>query len=159
VTARGLTGVAIRAARPSDREALVRLLVAQLRDHAVATATPEIERGVDGLLAQPALGRFLVAERAGEVVGLAALSFLWTLEHGGRAAWLDELYVEPSLREGGIGTALARAAIELARAEGALAMDLEIEQGHERVATLYRREGFRAHARTRYVKRLAGDGA
>jgi GNAT superfamily N-acetyltransferase len=88
------------------------------------------------------------------VVGVAAVTFTRGLEHGGRSAWLEELYVEPSMRSGGIGTALIQAAFDVALAGGAVAMDLEVDAEHERAARLYARVGFRTLPRTRWVRRL-----
>jgi GNAT superfamily N-acetyltransferase len=144
----------IRPAIATDRERLVEMLGVQLREHGVTLAEPDLARGVEGLLLRPQLGRFLVASEPGQIVGFAALSFLWTLEHAGRAAWLDELYVLPESRGRGIGRALLEAAYELATSIGARALDLEIERGHERVARLYEREGFRVLSRQRWARPL-----
>jgi GNAT superfamily N-acetyltransferase len=144
----------IRPATPTDRESLVEMLGVQLREHGVALPSADLTEAVDGLLLRPQLGRFLVASERGRIVGFAALSFLWTLEHAGRAAWLDELYVLPDRRGRGIGRALLEAAYELATSIGARALDLEIERGHERVAQLYEREGFRALSRQRWARPL-----
>ena len=109
------------------------------------------------MLRRPERGRFLVAVDGSDVVGFAALSFLWTLEHGGRAAWLDELYVVPGRRGRGIGRALLATAYDVARDAGAVALDLEIEKEHARAANLYRREGFKRLSRQRWSRRLAGS--
>jgi ribosomal protein S18 acetylase RimI-like enzyme len=79
---------------------------------------------------------------------------VWTLERGGRTAWLDELYVIPERRGRGIGTALLRAAIDSAQAAGALAVDLEIDADHQRAAALYRRAGFTPLPRTRWARAI-----
>jgi GNAT superfamily N-acetyltransferase len=147
---------AVRVARGADAPALVALLGRQLADHSVRPTEAALAEAVDGLLRHPARGRLLVAEREGAVVGVAALSFVWTLEHGGRSAWLDELFVEPAHRGSGIGTALLDAAIRAARSAGARAIDLEIESGHERARALYERAGFARHARERWMRALAG---
>jgi GNAT superfamily N-acetyltransferase len=146
--------VEVRAATGDDRDAVVRLLLDQFAEHAIPTPADAIGRGVDHLLAHPAAGRLLVATRDGAVVGIAALSFMRALEHGGPSAWLEELYVEPALRGGGIGTALLRAACDAALAAGAVAIDLEVDAGHERAARLYARAGFRQLPRARWVRRL-----
>src|SRR5438034_719646 len=78
------------------------------------TPVRRIGRAVDGVLRHPERGRLLVATLAGRPIGLAALSFIWPLEHGGRSAWLEELYVEPPHRGRGIGRTLLRAACRLA---------------------------------------------
>jgi hypothetical protein len=64
---------------------------------------------------------------------------------------LDELYIVPERRGQGIGEALLHAALEVARAAGARSVDLEIETGHERAASLYERNGFGRLPRTRWA--------
>ena len=104
----------IRVAGRTDREALRALLGAQLREHGIPLERAALGRAIDGLIERPERGRLLLAERSGRPLGVAALSFVWTLEHGGLSAWLDELYVEPEARGGGTGTALLEAAIAAA---------------------------------------------
>jgi GNAT superfamily N-acetyltransferase len=87
-------------------------------------------------------------------VGVAYVSFQWSLEHGGKAAWLEELYVLPDLRGGGLGTALLQAALDQAREEECAAVDLEVDGDHRRAETLYRRHGFEPLERARWVRRL-----
>ena len=144
----------IRTARAADANRLIGLLGIQLREHGVTLDARLLARAVRGLLRRPELGRVLVAADGSDVVGFAALSFLWTLEHGGRAPWLDELYVVPQRRGRGIGRALLSAAYGIAREAGAIALDLEIEKGHARAASLYRREGFERLSRERWSRRL-----
>ena len=146
--------VTIRAATAGDRDVLVGLLAAQLDEHAITLPSAGIAVAVDGLLADPSRGRLLVATVEGRPVGVAALSFVWPIEHGGRSAWLEELYVEPAHRGRGVGRALLRAALEAAASGGAVAVDLEVDAGHARAARLYESEGFRLLPRTRFVRRL-----
>jgi len=148
--------VLVRPARRADAERLVGLLLAQFREHRITTPARRIARAVDGVLRDPGRGRFLVATLVGRPIGLAALSFVWSLEHGGRSAWLEELYVEPPHRGRGIGRRLLRAARRLAARSGAAAVDLEVDAEHTRAARLYAREGFRPLPRARWVRRLGG---
>jgi GNAT superfamily N-acetyltransferase len=147
------TEPAIRIATASDRDAVVELLVAQLRDHAIPTPAGDVARTVDALLTRPHRACVLVAV-AGRAVGVAALSFAWPIEHGGRGAWLEELYVLPEARGRGTGERLLQAALGVARARGVVAVDLEVERDHARVASLYARHGFRPLDRTHWVARL-----
>lgn len=144
--------VIIRSARRDDLAALSALLVAQLRDHGNEVPEATLVDAARGLLERPQRGRFVVAEVDGAVIGFAALSYLWTLERGGRAAWLDELYVRPEQRGAGLGQALLDGAIAAAAADGAVAVDLEIVAGHERVESLYRRNGFLPEARRHWAR-------
>jgi GNAT superfamily N-acetyltransferase len=144
----------VREASPRDREALVHLLRAQLAEHRIDTPAAAIGASVDALLRDGTRGRLLVATVGGRPVGVAALSFVWPIEHGGRSAWLEELYVEPAHRGRGIGGALLRAALDAAAAAGAVAVDLEVDAGHARASRLYEAAGFRPLSRARWVRRL-----
>lgn len=157
---RGIAGVMadqtldVRTITRADLEPVTSLLVAQLREHRVDTPATKVAAAVEGILDHPERGRILVAVLAGRPVGVAALSFVWPLEHADRSAWLEELYVEPAARGRGIGTRLLAEALEVASRSGAVAVDLEIDVGHARVAPLYVRHGFRPLARRRWVRRL-----
>jgi len=143
-----------REATAADQGSVVALLAAQLGEHSLAPTRAALEAAVAALIAEPRLGRIFVAEIGGRIVGVAAMSWSFSLEHGGRGAWLDELYVIPEHRGRGVGTVLLEGARAAARAGGALAMDLEVEAGHERVSSLYERHGFTRHQRQRWFVRL-----
>lgn len=138
-----------------DRDVLIALLDAQLREHEIVLAPERLATAVDGALAGPHVrGAFLVAREATRAIGFAYLAFSWSLEHGGRACWLEELYVVPERRERGLGGRLLHAALDVARAEGCAAVDLEVEVDRARAEHLYEREGFERHTRARFVRRL-----
>ena len=141
----------IRPPREAELAALAELLVTQLREHHNQLPVDILASAASGLQRRPQRGQFLIALEGGALIGFAALSFLWTLERGGRAAWLDELYVLPEGRGRGIGTALLTAAMDAARACGALAIELEVDADHARAASLYRRAGFETLPRTRWA--------
>jgi GNAT superfamily N-acetyltransferase len=138
----------------ADRGSLLELLAAQLAEHEIEISMERLAAAVDGALAGGDRGRFLIARAEGQAIGVAYLGIVWTLEHGGKSAWLEELYVRPDRRGQGTGTRLLHAALALARAEGCAAVDLEVTESHTRAARLYAREGFRAHTRARWVKVL-----
>lgn len=146
--------ITISLATPADRHDVLHLLTQQFAEHDIHLGDQKLGYAIDGLLAEPRRGRILVARIDGRIVGLAAMSYLWTLEHGAQTCWLDELYVEPDLRERKIGTQLLHAAYKRAEEDGCIAMDLEVDVEHSRAANLYRREGFIAHARSRFVRLL-----
>jgi GNAT superfamily N-acetyltransferase len=148
------TNVQVRPATAADRDAVIALLLAQFREHQIDTGEAGTARAVDGVFRQPDLGRVLIATLDGKPVGLAALSFIWTFEHGGRAVWLEELYVEPAQRDHGIGRTLLQAAYKVAAESGATAMDLEVEAAHRRAERLYEREGFVRRSRARWTRQL-----
>lgn len=145
---------AIRRATVADAAELQRLLAVQLTEHHVHIDATRLAAAIHGVLDDSDLGFFLVAGEAGRATGVAYVSFIWALEHGGRAAWLEELYVEPARRESGLGTQLLEAVLDECRQAGCAALDLEIDADHERVWSLYQRQGFRPLPRRRIVRTL-----
>ncbi|HWK89750.1 MAG TPA: GNAT family N-acetyltransferase [Longimicrobium sp.] len=146
--------IEIREAAAGDLPRVIALLAAQLEEHAIPIAREALIAAAEGLVGHAERGAVLLAWRGGQAVGVAAMSYTWTIEHGGPVAWLDELYVVPELRGGGTGRRLLLAAMERARADGRVAMDLEVETSHVRVEALYAREGFRPLDRRHWTRRL-----
>jgi len=149
--------VQIERAITADIDPLFRLLVGQFDEHSIPTSGEALKQAIAAVLQNEGLGLFLVARDGGEIIALAALSFAWTLEHAGKTAWLDELYVVPERRGQGVGRALLERVIAEARALGCRAIDLEVDQAHQRAERLYQREGFERLARTRWARRLLED--
>jgi ribosomal protein S18 acetylase RimI-like enzyme len=112
-------------------------------------------RALGELLAKPELGRVYRILAAGETAGYAALTFGFSLEWGGRDAFLDEIYLEPGWRGRGLGRAALRALIEEARAAGVRALHLEVEAGNAAGQALYRAEGFAGGERQLLSRRLS----
>ncbi len=148
--------VEIGRATEAELEAIVQLLGEQFENHNIEIAPRFLRDAIAQVFHAEHWGLFLVAREGDVIVGVAALAFSWTLEHAGKTAWLDELYVRPEQRGRGVGAALIGRAIEEAQALGCRAIDLEVEQGHRRAEQLYARHGFEPLARSRWVRRLAG---
>ena len=147
----------IRRAGPEDAGNIQRLLAVQLTEHHIDISGEKLANSIRGVLDVPRRGFFLVVLRDSVCIGVAYVSFIWALEHGGHAGWLEELYVVPEHRIGGVGTQLLKAIIAAAEASGCAALDLEIDSNHERVRSLYERQGFTALPRSRVVKKLTRD--
>jgi GNAT superfamily N-acetyltransferase len=146
--------MSIALATLDDVDDVAQLLSAQFEEHAIALDVGALRAAVRGAIEEPSRGAFLLA-RDGRCVGLAYIAYIWTLEHGGRSAWLEELYVVPEMRSRGVGTRLLRAAMaHAARAGCAAIVDLEVDADHARAANLYAREGFHPHRRARWFAKL-----
>jgi ribosomal protein S18 acetylase RimI-like enzyme len=144
---------AISLAAPSECDAVLDLLLQQFEGHGIDTPPAKLAEAVRAVLADERLGFFLVA-RADGLVGVAYVSFTWALEHCGKTAWLEELYVVPEWRDRGLGQDLLAEAMRHAAALGAAAVDLEVDHEHARAENLYRRNGFHPLPRARWVRRL-----
>ena len=147
--------ITIRKAQAGDLNALTQLLSNQFDEHEIELASSELRDALKTLLENDSLGICLLAERDGQPVGFADIVFTWTLEYGGKTAWLEELYVLPELRNDGIGGQLVDAVIVEAKTYGCRAIDLEVEFEHERAEHLYQRKGFHPLSRRRWAKELS----
>jgi ribosomal protein S18 acetylase RimI-like enzyme len=94
----------------------------------------------------------------GEIpVGYIVLTLGFSFEYHGRDAFIDELYIEPEYRRKGIGIRAMRFVEERARELGVNGLHLEVDQGNEPAAELYRRTGYEDHARFLLTKWLKPD--
>jgi ribosomal protein S18 acetylase RimI-like enzyme len=145
----------IRSAREDDLSGVL----AQMRRYYAADGYPFDEaparRAASGLIADRSLGRLWVVEEDGAVVGYLVLTFGYSLECGGRDAFVDEVVVDEAFRGRGHGTELLRLAEAECRAEGVRAVHLEVERGKEATIGLYRRLGFEDRDRLLLTRRLS----
>ena len=145
----------IRPARPDDLEPLLQLVRAFWQGEKLPYREDWVRPALSTLLAHPEYGHVLVAEpKAGSLVAYLVLAFGYSLEHGGRDALVDEVYVEPSLRSGGHGGQLLAAAEALCRAQGIQRLHLEVDNTNPRAAQLYARVGFASTDRRLLTKKL-----
>ena len=149
-----IEGIEIRRATPADVEEVTELLAAQLAEHDIPIDRADLQFAAEGILRVPERGFVLLAWTDEGAVGVACVSFSWTVERGGNVAWLDELYVVPRMREHGVGGELLGEAIAAATAEGCRTMELEVETSHARAEHLYRRHGFGDLPRRRWTRWL-----
>src|SRR5258706_16157643 len=92
-----------RVTRDEEARDAARLLALQFREHTISLSNEQVALAIAGLVTVPDRGALLLARESEEAVGVAVLAYIWTLEHGGLVAWLDELYVVPWQRCRGTG--------------------------------------------------------
>ena len=138
-------------ARADEASALTMLLAAQLEEHGSSLERGLLSERVADALSGDGRTLILVAREDGRPVGLAFVSFPWTLERGGKVLWLEELYVLPERRGRGIGGRLLAAALDVARERGCLAVELDTDGTHARAGNLYARAGFRPRERVHWT--------
>jgi ribosomal protein S18 acetylase RimI-like enzyme len=129
----------LRVSRPQtatlELEQAIARLLPQLSSARVPTR-PELER----MLASGATRLFLahIGER---VVGMLAL-VIFRIPSGVRA-WVEDVVVDTESRGRGVGEALTKAALDLARKEGVRTVDLTSRPSREVANRLYQRLGFK----------------
>jgi ribosomal protein S18 acetylase RimI-like enzyme len=147
VAGRSRVHASFEPAGEGDFDALAALVAEFHRESGYAFEAERVRRALRALLRDPALGRAWLVVADGVVAGYGVLTFGWSLEWGGRDAFVDELYLRPQFRGRGLGdSALAFLAGE-ALSLGVMALHLEVERGNETGQRLYRRRGFAGNER------------
>jgi len=144
----------VRPARPADEAGL---LACARSFHAEDghPLSPDGEQALIAMLTPAAAseGRVLVLDRGGHILGYAVLCFGYSVEYGGRDAFVDDIYVAPELRGGGYGDQLHAALEAEARVGGCRALHLEVMPGNP-MLSWYARLGYRDRGSLMLSKRL-----
>jgi diamine N-acetyltransferase len=112
-----------------------------------------VRTAVENLLANPGFGRAWLVREDGRIVGYAVMSFDYSLEYGGRNAWVDEIFIAKEARGKGLGERVMDFVERAAREAGVTAIHLEVNPGNKAI-DLYRRRGFEEHDRYLMTKWL-----
>ena len=105
-----------------------------------------VGRGIGALLADPRLGSGWIARVKGQAVGYLLAVYVFSLEHLGLTAEIDEFFVLPSARGRKVGEELLRLAeAEFVRRK-CTNVSLQLGRGNERARAFYRRQGYGARA-------------
>jgi len=91
----------------------------------------------------PSMGSIWVAVEGDRLIGYLVVVLLMSLEYGGIAAEIDELYVDVSARGRGVGGALLKAARQRLWQKGITQMSLRVGKSNPSAVRFYRRLGFR----------------
>jgi GNAT superfamily N-acetyltransferase len=105
------------------------------------------ERALPAMLANPFYGAAWVFRLDGRAVGYLVVTHGYSLEFGGRDAFVDEVYMIPEMRGRGLGAMALGIAEEHCRRNGIGALHLEVERENPRARALYERSGYKAHNR------------
>ena len=134
--------VHIRLATAEDADVLVGLMHDFYHDDGDPFDAEASRTAFTALLDEPTWGLVWLAEDGGNHIGYVALTFGYSMEFGGRDAFVDDLYVAPSHRGQGVGQALLGACEYACRELGIRAVHLAVRPANP-AAALYRRVGFR----------------
>ena len=131
----------LRLALPADLDSLTQLMLEFSIEAKAPLEKSHLSKAANPLLLGNPHGLILVAADQA-LLGYLVMSFGWSIESGGKEALIDEVYISPKARNQGLGTGLAKLAIEHARAAGVKMVFLETEAENSRVRELYGRLGF-----------------
>ena len=144
-----MSDLSFREARREDLPAIVAMLaddgLGKRRETPQADGVdPVYEAAFDAVAAQPD-NRIFVAEQDGALVGTFQFTIIAGLSrHGSKRAQIEAVRVSARQRGGGIGEAMLRHAIDMAKAEGCALVQLSSDKRRGRAHLFYERLGFRA---------------
>ena len=137
------TQILIRTASPSDMPALVNLVEQYWSFEDIAGFDARrIESLLQAALFAEGRARCWLAEQAGEIGGYLLAVPVFSLEHGGMMAEIDEFFVIPAFRGQGIGAALLLKAETALRENGVRRLQLQLGSGNARARDFYAARGY-----------------
>ena len=135
----------IRLARDSDLENLASLVAHYWEFENI----PGFDRAriltlLTDFLSQPRLGGCWVAEEGGRLIGYLLVVYLFSVEHGGMMAEIDEFFVLSENRALHTGTALLDTASQAMTQKGITHLQLQLSTQNLNAKRFYERHGFRS---------------
>lgn len=138
---------ALHLAAPKDAPKLLGLMAAFHAEEGLDLDDAHRARAVQPVLEGSPYGQiFLVGPRMAPI-GYLAVTFSWSIEFGGLDAFVDELYLRPSVRGRGLGSEILVAASQYLTQKQVMALHLEVDHSNEPAIALYTKLGFQHRAR------------
>jgi malonyl-CoA/methylmalonyl-CoA synthetase len=140
----------VEPATPADLDVLAANNVAMAREtEGIALDPATVRRGVGRILAGEVPASYLVARRAGQVVGQCMITREWSDWRDAEVWWFQSVWVPPTWRRHGVFRALFDAVSDRARASGAAGLRLYVDRRNVGAQQTYRRLGMNdEHYRT-----------
>ncbi len=133
----------IRRATADDSATLLPLVAAYWDFESIAGFDPaRVAPKLERLLSMPDLGASWIALADNDAVGYLLAVYVFSLEHLGLTAEIDEFFVLPTGRSCGVGSALLRAAEREFTRIGCTNVSLQISRGNNAAGRFYRRYGY-----------------
>ena len=135
-----MTGPAVRVAAVAEARTVAELLDAFNTEFGTPTPGPAVLAGrLERLLTAGQVVALLAGDPA---VGVALMTLRPNVWYDGPVALLDELYVAPALRGGGLGSALLAGAETVALQRGAGLLEINVDGEDTDARRFYERHGY-----------------
>ena len=161
VAFRGMENLQIRAARSSDIDRLLPLMAAYwVSDGIAGFDEVKVRRQLQEFVSNPSYGCAWLAECGDVTAGYLVCTLVYSFEHGGLMAEIDELYVHAPWRSQGIGQQLLAAARAALAARACVSLQMQVADDNDRAQRFYAQLGFRQKGGYRlWVAQLSDPGA
>ncbi|MDR1076405.1 MAG: GNAT family N-acetyltransferase [Xanthomonadaceae bacterium] len=149
-----------RPAGAGDIETLLSMMRNFYQEDRIVYVEKRQRRGLSALLSDPWYGVILLfSGEDGVPAGYAIVTVGFTVEHGGRYALLDELYLSPVVRGQGWGGVALDQVTAWARQAGVEALRLEVHDHNPKAKAIYLKVGFVEDHRATLTRWLHSESA
>lgn len=154
-----ISNMQLKIASTGDLNVLLPLISAYHQFEGIASSEAERAESVAPLLQSDSqYGRIWLVLDAGEVAGYIALCFGYSIEFGGRDAFIDEFFIREEARGRGIGSRVLMAIKNEAARLRVKVLHLEVDRTNQKAKKLYAKHGFIDRSRFQLMScRLEGD--
>jgi GNAT superfamily N-acetyltransferase len=143
-------GVEIRPARTEEVEEMLPLIRAYCQFYETEPDDDGLRKMFETLISDPSQGAVFLARDGGTAVGFATLDWKWSSLKAARIGYLEDLFVDPEARGGGIADALIRACAERCRELDMPALQWLTAPDNRRAQRVYDRTGAQADTYMEY---------
>jgi GNAT superfamily N-acetyltransferase len=135
--------IEIRDATPVDAGVIVEFQIRMARETEDLALDHDVcANGVAAVFADPALGRYFVAEDDGRVVGSLMVTYEWSDWRNGTVWWIQSVFVEPEARGRGVYRRLYERVQQLVmESDRVRGVRLYVDIGNRRAQQVYERLG------------------
>ncbi len=129
----------------ATKQDIPRLIELMAEFYAESGYTLDRERAAGGFLAlisDPRLGGAWLMEHEGKDAGYIVLTTCFSMEYGGLVGFVDDFFVRPPFRGGGLGKKILSALRERSVDAGLCALFVEVAPDNAAAQKVYRRSGF-----------------
>ena len=125
----------------------VPLLLTLMAEFYAEAATPldraRAAEAFAALVTDDGLGHVWLIQADSKEVGYVVVTFSYSMEFGGRNAFVDDLFIQSAFRGAGLGTSALEEVRAFCRARDVRALHLETGRDNAPAQALYRRAGFK----------------
>ena len=138
----------------AELETLIQLMGEFYAYEALPFDKPAARSALQLILGNDSYGRVYLIGVGEAIAGYLVITFGFSLEYGGRDAFVDEIYLRAGCRGQGVGTKSLQFAEAVCREQGVNALHLEAERKNTSAQAFYRKAEFVDHDRILFTKWL-----
>ncbi|MHC0053089.1 GNAT family N-acetyltransferase [Actibacterium sp. D379-3] len=140
-------------AGPDDIDRLLPLVAAYHAFEGIARTDEQRRAVLDLLYAEDIQAAIWLIGPQRAPVGYIAVAFGFSIELGGREAFIDEFFIREAVRGRGMGSQVLQILLPMLRQMGIRAVHMEVSHDNADAARLYQRAGFRARSKYHLMTR------